>query len=546
MKRLPVALLLATSCSLAAGAEAKQSTLLIGVGDSLTHGNMDGTNNTTNTLNAYLQKVADSLRLVTPLKFSQPLFDDAQTRLMPFRIPTNLGVDGADSFSLEGISYGKRAGVAESFVTRDLLCDRLLPSGFKDKYDKVLYPINLLARQPVSQVDSAIWLLNRRAETTPRQRALVVLWIGSNDASTAALGAGGDNPIFEPIPLDAIETEITPVLRLLLRFGQSRRLVSFDSYTPSTIARNLTEPDDFSRQYEHLLARLRTDVDPAGGPFELFLLTVPYYSSVAYLFDSEDLEYYLRKLDPSYSVPDSFARVAPPGEPVLDFLRGDRVALLTFGFMYGLLSTGHSVEEINAVLERGGVQRDDLVLSEEEQAAIRARIDAFNSVIGAAAAGGGPHVHLVDIGGFLNDALTGKISVSVGGRVLSRKWVRGGGFSFDGVHPGYTGHALIANFILARINEALHLDAPLHDLSEVLAGDPYIDRDGDGWAPGPHLTAPGFTELLYLFKDPDDTDPAVGPELPPDVWEKISDVLLREILGIPQIAEEARSLSVAP
>ena len=40
--------------------------------------------------------------------------------------------------------------------------------------------------------------------------------------------------------------------------------------------------------------------------------------------------------------------------------------------------------------------------------------------------------------------------------------IRGGGFSMDGVHPGYTGHALIANFILEGINEGSGHAAPLH------------------------------------------------------------------------------------
>ncbi len=82
------------------------------------------------------------------------------------------------------------------------------------------------------------------------------------------------------------------------------------------------------------------------------------------------------------------------------------------------------------------------------------------------------------------DRLLGKEVIEVDGRVFNRKWILGGGFCFDGVHPGYTGHALIANFILERMNEILGLNAPLQDLSEILATDPYIDRDGDGWALG--------------------------------------------------------------
>jgi hypothetical protein len=174
-----------------------------------------------------------------------------------------------------------------------------------------------------------------------------------------------------------------------------------------------------------------------------------------------------------------------------------------------------------------------MVLSEMEQGLIRARIDGFNATITATAKAYGPHVHLVDIGRYLNDALTGVTPVTVDGRTFSRKWIRGGSFTFDGVHPGYTGQAFVANFVLGRMNEALGLNAPLHDLSAVLATDPYVDRDGDGWAPGPGDQGVGLTELLLLFKDPDDADPAAQVRLPADVWEQISRILLRELAGIP-------------
>lgn len=520
--------------------------VLIGLGDSLTHGTMDGTNNTTNTLHAYLQKIAESLRQVTALTFSQPLFDEQENRLMPFRVPTNLGVDGADAFSLEGIEYYKRAGVDESFITQDYLCDRLLPRRLQDKYDKVLYPINLLAQQPVSQIDSAIWLLNQHALAAGGGQALVIFWVGNNDSSVAALGSGGKNPTFLPIPLDQIEPEITPALRSLLRFGESQGDLSFAPYTLATIERNLTELQDFVDQYDQLLARLETEGTLSAAQVELFLLTLPYYSSVGYLFDSEDLEYYLQKLNPVYAVPPTFKRVAPPGDPITNPVKGDRISLLTFGFMYTLLHSGYSVDYVNQTLEIDGQQQDDLVLSEEEQRYIISRIDGFNAAIKAAAEARGPQIHLTDIGQYLNDALTGKTTIIVDGRVLSRKWVRGSSFSLDGVHPGYTGQALIANFVLAHLNEILGLEAPSYNLSDILASDPYVDQDEDGWAPGPNYEASGLTELLFLFKDPDDGDPMVQPELPPDVWDLISDILLREILNIPPLRTEAERLGVAP
>jgi hypothetical protein len=51
-----------------------------------------------------------------------------------------------------------------------------------------------------------------------------------------------------------------------------------------------------------------------------------------------------------------------------------------------------------------------------------------------------------------------------------------------------------------------------------------------------------LTELLFLFKDPDDHDPAVRPELPADVWTRISQILLGEILGLPALRPTAARL----
>ena len=80
------------------------------------------------------------------------------------------------------------------------------------------------------------------------------------------------------------------------------------------------------------------------------------------------------------------------------------------------------------------------------------------------------------------------------------------------------------------MNELQEVPAPLYDLSEIMQHDPYVDNDGDGWVSGPQYEAKGLTELLFLFKDPDDSDATVQPELPVDVWTRISDIILG---GIP-------------
>ena len=519
-------------------------TFLFGLGDSLTHGTMDATNNDVNTLHAYLQLIADSIEQTElPLAFSQPLFDQSQKRMRPFVVPTNLAVDGADSFTVEGLEYYKRVGADESFINDDYLCDNLLPSRLDSKYDKVLYPINVKAKRPVSQMDALIWHLNRLADAPVEQRALVVFWVGNNDSSAAALG-GGENPTFMPVPADLIAPHVTRSLRLLLRFAENNGIVSFEPYSMETIQRNLTSAEDFAEQYEHLLSRLDTEVALPVDRLKIFLLTLPYYSAVAFQFESEDIEFYLRKLDPNYAVPPTFARVARQGEPITDALKGDRISLLTFGMMYVLMSTGQSADFVNQALEVDGVQRDGLVVSEEEQRFIMSRIDSYNQTIEVAAAARVGNVHLVPVGQLLNEALAGDLTITVGERVLSRKWVRGNSFTLDGVHPGYTGQALIANFVLDHINEAANLNASPLDLVEILAADPYVDHDGDGWAPGPDNKATGVAELLFLLRDADDNDASIGVELPNQVWRQISNALLTDLLGIPAIRLEAKRLGI--
>jgi len=524
----------------AAAAGAGDRVVLVGLGDSLTHGTMNATNNSVNTENAYLQRVADKLKTVLDLRFTQPLYDFTETRMKPFVIPTNLAVDGADSFSVEGLEYHKRVGAPgpENTLSAGLMCDRSLLTAKADDYDKVLYPINLLARKPVSQIDAAAWTLTQGVKLQRADRALVVVWIGNNDSSLAALGGGGANPEFEPMPFHQIRKKLKPAVRYLLRFGEQSGQVSFAPYTQAAIERNLTDLADFTAQYDHLLSRLTTESAVSSAHVDWLVLTLAYYNAVGYLIDSEDLEFYIGKYIPGYTVPASFARV-PDTDPLL----GDRISLLTFGFMVSLAATGAGAAEINEVLDDHGTQQDGMVLNQAEQQFIMSRIDGFNAAIRSLAASY-PKVHVVDVGPYLNGAMTGNPPVFAGSHQLTRKWSRGAGFSLDGVHPSYTAQSLIANFVLDRINQLFGFGAPRYDLAQVIATDPYADQDGDGWVPGTNDPAHGITQLLFLLRDTDDTDPSKQAQIPADVWDQISAILLRQLLGIPALAREAERVGI--
>lgn len=504
--------------------------MLISIGDSLTNGTMNATNNATNALNGYIQHVAASFGTNDALCFMQPLLNNDEQRLNFYSLPTNLGVDGSDIFSVDGLEYYKRYGVDASFTTGRYLSDRLLPWNLRDLYDRILYPLNIAARAPVSQLDGAVWLMNAQRTNNPEGRTIVVFWMGNNDSSNAALGYGARSPTYVPLPLDMISSELSPAAAGLLAYGLQNNIVACNPYAVESITRTLTEAEDFQAQYRRCVERLVNETDGDNSSADIFLCTLPYYSSVGYLFDSEDLEFYLRKVNPGYAVPATFARVAPPGSTITDYTRGDRIALITFMCMYVLLSQGYDVAYVNRVIDDNGVQRDGLVLSEQEQAFIRERIDRFNGIIEDTAAWYGSRVHLVRTGEYLNNVLTGASEITVNGKRLTRKWGRGNAFTIDGVHPGYTAHANIANFLISAINTQLGLSAPQVDLAAVLANDPYVDRDGDGWVAGPDYQVGGIPELLFLFRDPDDDDPAAQPQMPADIWQRISAALLRLIL----------------
>ncbi len=487
-------------------------TTLLAVGDSLTQGTRDATNNQYHLQNAYLQKVASKLSLVLPLKFNQAWLDVNGTRLNPLTIPTNLGIDGEDIFSVEGYEYYKRAGTSSNYISSDYLCDRLQPYLFTDMHDKVLYPINLLAGKPVSQIDALIWHLNNRSGP-----AIVIFWVGNNDAALSTLGLGGKNPQYLPIPFDQIKDRLSPVVSYLLNFGRNQGVIAFEPFTAEQIEHNLTDMADFQTQLNRLVARM--NLNRSGVKY--FFLTYPYYPEVGYLMGKDDLEFYLTgKL--GYPVPSAF---------------DGRISLLTFFCLYELAREGYT-ERLDAILGNNA-----LVMSTDEVQIIKDRIDLFNSAVKSLS--GRPNAYIIDTGDKLNQSFSS--GLPVGTYLLTRNWGRGGSFSLDGVHPGHTVHTHIANIILQGINFALGLNAPLWDLASVVSSDPYVDFDGDGWVAGPNLAPSGRTKILYLFKDYQEGVP--GPAVidlmaPADVWSLISSALLEEIIGIPLIRAEAERIGL--
>lgn len=97
---------------------------------------------------------------------------------------------------------------------------------------------------------------------------------------------------------------------------------------------------------------------------------------------------------------------------------------------------------------------DSAVLSASEVATIRARVNAYNTVIRNVA--NERNAAFVDINAVLSDlAVHG---INIGGITYGSAFLTGGVFSYDGVHPTAFGYAYIANLFIAAINEEFGSD----------------------------------------------------------------------------------------
>ena len=118
------------------------------------------------------------------------------------------------------------------------------------------------------------------------------------------------------------------------------------------------------------------------------------------------------------------------------------------------------------------------VLPAAVAADLTARVNALNALIVSAANANG--AVLYDLNAFLH-----RIKVSgatVGRSTVSATWPAGGFYSLDAVYPSATGDALIANDILAFLNQTYRRSFPMIDVSNLAASDPSFSVA----RPGPH------------------------------------------------------------
>ena len=128
----------------------------------------------------------------------------------------------------------------------------------------------------------------------------------------------------------------------------------------------------------------------------------------------------------------------------------------------GLVDIGFQLtaRQITGTIEPGGV------LSASGAARISQAVGRVNTTISQAAER--HSAHLYDLGCFLKRVATG--GARVGSRKLTSAFL-GGFYLLNGVYPGRTGHALIANDLLTFLNRELGVIADPVDAAEVLGDD---------------------------------------------------------------------------
>lgn len=106
-------------------------------------------------------------------------------------------------------------------------------------------------------------------------------------------------------------------------------------------------------------------------------------------------------------------------------------------------------------------------LSGATATALTNSVNALNAQIVSAAKTNGAFVY--DLNAFLHKI---KVSGATAGKATVTGDYMGGFYSLDGVYPGATGHALIANDMLAFLNQTYQRSFPLVNVATVAANDP--------------------------------------------------------------------------
>ncbi|MEW6277120.1 MAG: SGNH/GDSL hydrolase family protein [Candidatus Eremiobacterota bacterium] len=321
-------------------------------------------------------------------------------------------------------------------------------------------------------------------QAVDRQPDLTVVWAGNNDALETVGHGRVDDRLLTPI-----EDRVWTYLERDPANGQW--VQKSTAYPVQGFRTTFLGPNG-------ILPRLLRETDS-----EVLLLTVPDVASISVLRPLGekvgDLPYRVTLPDGSdvtamvenWVLPDA---VDGPGQDGrTSFPPGSKVSMgvvLNRFIQQGLRTPEQLRAALDATSARGF--REDEVLDAQELATISGRIQEYNQVIAEGAALD-RRIHLVDMHREFNAMLGGRElrgegpPVTLGGYFTGAVDGHGreGLFSYDGVHPSDTGHAVIANILLDKVREELawhprfqpFVRAQPIDEKAVLANDPHHTGD---------------------------------------------------------------------
>jgi lysophospholipase L1-like esterase len=230
----------------------------------------------------------------------------------------------------------------------------------------------------------------------------------------------------------------------------------------------LTPPAAFQQSFD----RLMTGLDQTGA--NVVLANIPDVTAIPYFVSMNQVA-----KENGIDVAELLARVPletdPQFQPDPQLHEGDFVRRSALPLIKGVLSdpsTNLPVfcdKPVYALPEIPGFPagKYPCLLRAAHAAAVQNTINAYNQIIAAEAAT--RNAPLVDIHRLVNDIAAG--GIDVGGQHLTTEFL-GGLFSLDGIHPGNTGYAVIANEFIRVMNEELSLKIPAVSVADVFKSDP--------------------------------------------------------------------------
>ncbi|MDP6038116.1 MAG: hypothetical protein QGG64_06170, partial [Candidatus Latescibacteria bacterium] len=243
--------------------------------------------------------------------------------------------------------------------------------------------------------------------------------------------------------------------------------LGFHEVLEAAISQNsdvLPDVDDFCANYKKVI-----DAFHEQGA-QILMMTVPDPLDTAYFSSIESAAHNL-KVEPSviqnaYDLTDN------------DMITANGLIEMGCQFLSGKIST----------LPEGSV------LTSEMADNVRTCISALNQALSEQA---DEHSALVyDLHGFFHQIA--ESGISVGSKTLTANFL-GGFYSLNGYYPGATGHALIANDVLRRLNEVYDASFPLIDVNHIASIDAVADYCQ---AEGPVLAMEDLAQMADQMPEP--------------------------------------------